>query len=258
MPRTSLPHDHASLNQRSFDAGVVDVVVPRALTEDLRGVAASHNTTVYAVVLSSIFALLYRHTGQQDLVIGTQVSGRSHPALENQIGCYINTLVLRAGVHGTDTPGRLIQATTRVLRDALEHQNYPFDRLVDELRVATPHGRSPLFDIQVDYVPGLNVQSPEYQDAGIQAAEMDLHAESAQYDLSFLIVESDELDRISVRIVFNSRLFEARSILPLHHRLITILRWLTAGTPTTISEIDLTGTGAAAPSRRVRVQLNIG
>jgi hypothetical protein len=110
----------------------------------------------------------------------------------------------------------------------------------------------------VDYIPSLNAPSADDQTAGIEALEMDLRAESAQYELSFLIMESDKRDRISVRTIFNSRLFDAGSIAMLQPRFIAVLNWLTAGSTTSISEIDLAGINAAPPSRRVRVQLNIG
>ena len=65
---------------------------------------------------ASVFALLFRHTAQEDLVVGTQVSRRTHPELERQIGCYIDTLVLRGRVRHDDTAGTLVTRMARVLR----------------------------------------------------------------------------------------------------------------------------------------------
>ena len=228
--------------------------VDDTLTRALRVVSARHDTTTFSVVLSAVYAILYRHTGQEDIVVGTTVSHRHDPLLEAQVGCYIDTLPLRAAVSGSDTPSRLIDRTARVCRDALAHQDYPFEALLEDLRVPTPAAKAPLFDVLVDHVPAHAANTSAAARAGLTISEFIFDGEDAHADAMFLIAESDDGSTMAIRLVFDAARFTPEFSGSVRARLLVILQWLAGDGADPLSALDLTDRPRTA-ARRVRVNL---
>jgi amino acid adenylation domain-containing protein/non-ribosomal peptide synthase protein (TIGR01720 family) len=253
MPRTEFPRDPAARSS-SPPAGLVDSCdLDEATTRRLRTLAAAHGATLFAVVVSAVYALAYRYSGQSDLVIGTTVGRRDHPLLDDQVGCYIDTLVLRGRAGSGDTAGPLIERTARVCRDALAHGDYPFDALLDDLRLPAHDGGQPVFDVLVDYVPGPGALAASLPDTGLTMAEHPLAAEAVHAATMFLVGESDDGATLSIRLVFDDRSFTRETVALARDRLLAILHWLAADGAATLGDVDLLG--GRAPSRR---RLHIG
>ena len=100
-------------------------------------------------LLAAVNVLLYRYTGQQDIIIGSQIAGREHADLDNQIGLYINTLALRTRFNEEDSYRDLLENIKQVTLGAYAHQAYPFDDLVQDLNLQRDRSRNPLFDVSV-------------------------------------------------------------------------------------------------------------
>ena len=228
-----------------------------ALTLRLRSLAARHGATLFEVIVSGVYALLYRYSEQEDLVIGTTVSRRDHPLLERQVGCYIDTLVLRGSAGGRDTPAQLLGRTTRVCRDALAHRDYPFESLLDDLRIPVAEGRTPLFDVLVDYVPGSGTVAGPAEQAGLAISERPIATEAAHYDTMFLVAESDSGTALSIRLVFNGGRFTPDTVALVRTRLLDILRWLADDGVRALGEVDLLAVHTV-PRRRLHISLNTG
>jgi len=113
----------------------------------LRALCLQHQCTLFMGLLAAFKALLYRYTYQDDMIIGTAVAGRDHPDLEDQIGCYINMLPLRTALKGSESFISLLGTVRETMLSGYAHQEYPFDRMVQELNLQRDMSRSPLFDI---------------------------------------------------------------------------------------------------------------
>jgi amino acid adenylation domain-containing protein/non-ribosomal peptide synthase protein (TIGR01720 family) len=216
--------------------------VEPALTLRLRQVAGRHDTTLFAVLLSAIYGLLHRHTGHEDLVVGTTVSRRIHPLLERQVGCYVDTLPLRVRARGHETSSALVDTTARTWREALLHQESLFDF------------ESPLFDVLVDYVPGTVTVPALAERAGLAITDFELDAQDAHYDSMFLISDADAETSLSIQLVFNPDLFTTGMVASLGARLHEILRWMAADGQEPLNAVDLMASPRDA-RRRVRVNL---
>ena len=256
MPRTGFAPD-APESVPTEGPGVVAIVdVDEALTARLRAVAARHGTTVFSAIVSSVYALLYRSSQQEDLVIGSTVSRRDHPLLEEQVGCYIDTLVLRGRAAGQDAAADLLERTARVCHSALAHRDYPFETLLEELSVPVPDGVAPIFDVLVDYVPGPASAGLAAPETGLSVSEYPHVHESAHYDTMFLVGESDDGARMSIQVVFSAARYSAETMAVARTRLLIILRWLAADSGETLAEVDLLGP-LTRPGRRLQIGLNI-
>ncbi|MFK7787017.1 MAG: amino acid adenylation domain-containing protein, partial [Crocinitomicaceae bacterium] len=127
----------------------LQTIIDLRLTDKIKEFASSQDGTLFTTVLALWKALLYRYTAQQNITIGTPVAGRDHIDLENQIGCYVNTLVLNNDMHPHDEFEKFHDQVKNKLHQSFEHAVYPFDRLVDDLKLKRDTSRNAIFDVML-------------------------------------------------------------------------------------------------------------
>ncbi len=183
----------------------------RELSEGLHTLGLHHGSTLFMTLLAVVKTLIYRYTNQKDLIIGTPVSGRLHADLENQVGFYVNTIALRTQLAGDETFEHLLRQIRATTLDAYEHQEYPFDLLVESLKLTRHPSRSPLFDVRVEVQQGTNVNLPGFGENGWrEARELLSHTTESKDDLHFLFYESAE--GLALIVTYNTDLFAAQYI----------------------------------------------
>ncbi|MFB6365310.1 amino acid adenylation domain-containing protein [Paenibacillus elgii] len=146
IPVLDLPTDYPRPAVRSFEGDTVTFAVGQAGSERLRQLAAQTGSTLYMVLLAAYMTLLHKYTGQEDVIVGTPVAGRSHADLEPVIGMFVNTLAVRSYPAGEKTFLGYLQEIREHALKAYEHQDYPFEELVEKLNVKRDMSRSALFD----------------------------------------------------------------------------------------------------------------
>ena len=162
------------------------------------------------VFLSVWNVLMYRYTGQTDIIIGTAVAGREHADLEDQIGFYINTLALRNEIKPGESFDELFSRIKQNTLNAYSHQKYPFDKLVEELDLQRDISRNTVFDVLL----GFNNNGEKIKN--IQLHEKEINSISDQgkflvkYDLEFHFTEVGEY--ISLQVNFNEDVYEKEVI----------------------------------------------
>ncbi|MFF9900499.1 amino acid adenylation domain-containing protein [Streptomyces longispororuber] len=143
-----LPADRPRPAHRSHAGADVALDLPPALSERVREAAKRYATTPFAVFLTAYQALVSRYTGRRDIPVGTVVSGRTRPELQELFGYGINTLVMRARWDDEDaTFAGLLEVCRKDVLDAFDHQEVPFARLVDELQPERDQSRTPLYQV---------------------------------------------------------------------------------------------------------------
>ncbi|MGB3438460.1 MAG: amino acid adenylation domain-containing protein [Actinophytocola sp.] len=146
-----LPTDRPRGRTRAMRGAVTTRTVDTARVAELDRVARRLGTTTFAVLLAAWTATLARVSGQRDLVVGTPVSGRTHPDLDSVAGMFVSTVCLRARIDDPTSLGELAVRLGRSQIDALTHQDFPFERLVEALGVPRDPARNPLFDTLFAY-----------------------------------------------------------------------------------------------------------
>lgn len=139
-----LPVDRQRPRRFSSRGGVVSCHLSEILTRDVNELAAREKVTIYTLLLAAFQVLLGRFSGQRDFVIGTPFVGRSQKEFEDTVGYFVNLLPIRASVHGELTFRQLLQEVSATVMGALEHQDYPFSRIVELLQVTRDPSRPPL------------------------------------------------------------------------------------------------------------------
>ena len=151
LPVLNFPWDYQRPDVRTYDGGSVVFGLAPSQTRALMAVAKENKATLFMTLLAITNVLLYKYTGQQDLLFGLPVSGRDHADLEDQIGFYTNNLILRTPLSADDHFSKIVSIIRNALLEGTEHQSYPYDLLVDELNYTRTMNRNPVFDVMVSF-----------------------------------------------------------------------------------------------------------
>ncbi|MFM0286806.1 amino acid adenylation domain-containing protein [Paraburkholderia megapolitana] len=248
VPRLQLALDYPRPERLSHTGQTLDLPLSDTQLAGLAELARARHTSIYSVILASFCVLLHRYTGREDIVIGSVSAGRDSEQLEAQIGVFLNTVVLRVPLHKSATVNEVIDAVSKASTEAIEHASYPFDLLLEDLKVRTPANHFPFFDIQANYIS----VPPARQD--LQIADISQTDTTAKFDLSFQIVESE--GKHLIQFIYNTRLFRPATIAAMRDRLLDIQEVFRRDPDTPVDRIALSSNAPAA-SPRVRVGLRL-
>ena len=163
--------------------------------------------SLFMVLLSALKVLLYRHTRQEDINIGTYIANRNHKELENLIGFFVNTLVLRTDLSGDPPFNEIYNRVRKTAIDAYAHQDLPFEILLDTLKVERTMSHSPLFQVMFVFQ---NITSHHLDLPGIQVSSVDLTSNRAEFDLTLWMWEQN--GSLLGSLNYNTDLFKATTI----------------------------------------------
>jgi amino acid adenylation domain-containing protein len=191
---------------QSTNGDVVSIQLARSVTDAIQEVSRKHGNTFFITACAAFLTLLYRYTGQDDITIGTQVSGRNQVEHEQIIGLFLNTLPLRNDLSGDPRFSELLERFQEVVMQALAHQDTPFEQLVEMINPKRDLSRNPLFQVNFMLQRSL-VSSRDYESFSL--IDVPSRLAGAMYDLNCLMVERPDGWRASIQ--FNTDLFEPQT-----------------------------------------------
>ncbi|HET7505625.1 MAG TPA: amino acid adenylation domain-containing protein, partial [Kofleriaceae bacterium] len=199
-----LPFGRPRPAEKTYRGAAIPVRIPAEITAELRAIARRENATLFMVLAAAFQVLLSRLSGTEDVVIGTPVANRRLTEVEPLIGLFVNTLVLRTDLSGNPSFRALLQRISKVCLDAYEHQDMPFERLVEELRPERSLARTPLFQVAF----GLhNVPFPAWSAGALRVEPMPADAGTAKFDLELQMFEDGDV--VDGRLEYSLDLFDA-------------------------------------------------
>jgi len=197
-----LPTDYSRPASQSYAGGLVHQLIDPESAEQVRRFAAANGNTVFMVLMAAFHALMARYSGQNDISVGTPVSGRNRSELEPMIGFFLNTLVIRSDLSDTPTFKQLVERTKRKVLDAQAHQDLPFEKLVEELKPTRDTSYSPLFQVMFTLQTVANNES----DTPLASDPVEFDYASAKYDLTLSVGDSGE-GALGLSLEYSSDLF---------------------------------------------------
>ena len=208
IPRLRLETDFPRPRVKTFNGSSVHFQLDKETTDGFALINKTGGTSLFMILTAAVITLLYRYTGQEDIVVGCPVSGREHHDLGNQVGFYINTLPLRTIFAGNESLERLLLNVKKTILAAFEHQIYPFELLVHEVEVNRDMSRSPLFDVVVQSLKldGASTGEREKQMDGVSVGRHHVDTHSSKFDLVFNFAEFG--DGIFGTLIYNTDLFK--------------------------------------------------
>ncbi len=211
LPVLDLPSDYVRPSVQTYNGAQSYVSFSEQTSQAFKHYIKEQDSTPFMGFVSLIKVLLYRYSGQEDIIIGTPVAGREHSDLENQIGFYINNLALRTRFQGTDSFTNLLQLVKQTCLEGYENQSYPFDLLVDELQLSRDLSRFPLYDVAVILESDEVLLEDAIEMEGLDVSYVRVAVETSLYDLTFWFRENTS-GRISLHIEYNTDIYSAERI----------------------------------------------
>ena len=232
LPVLKLPLAKVRTGAARHRGEVETVRVSRELTERLRELGRREGATLFMTLLAAWQVLLWRLSGETDVVVGTPVAGRGRRELEPLIGFFVNTLVLRTKLSEELNFVQLLERVREVCLEAYAHQEVPFERVVEELGPQREMGHSPLFQV---FFALQNMPTHELALSDLKVTGLEIENPAARFDLALEVSElGEELD---CRLTYDTDLFEAATIARMVQHFMNLLRALTAAPERPISAV---------------------
>jgi len=229
-----LPTDRPRPAVQSMRGAAEYFSVPVEISQSLRVMARRRGVTTFMLLLAVFKVLLHRHTGQEDITIGTPIAGRNRTELENLIGFFVNTLVLRTDLSGNPTFEDLIARVKEGVLGAYEHQETPFEALVDHLKPERNLSHSPLFQVMF-ILQNAPVGTMNLPSLALNSRPMS--AETAKFDLSLGLTDAPEAFIGSLE--YSTDLFEAPTIRRVLGHWLSLLESAVADSTRRISSLSM-------------------
>ena len=255
MPeRLQLPTDRPYPPVADQRGARVAVDWPAELQQRVREVAAEHNATGFMVVQAALAVLLSKISASSDVAVGFPIAGRNDPALDELVGFFVNTLVLRVEVAGDPSVAELLAQVRRRSLAAFDHQDVPFEVLVEKLNPTRSLIHHPLVQVLLAWqnLPGHDTSDPAAGLAlgDLQVTQMPVDTHTARMDLSFSLAEhftdAGEPTGIGGAVEFRTDVFDRETIQALIERLRRVLVAMTADPQARLSSIDVFDAGEHA------------
>ena len=217
VEQLDFPTDRVRPVQAAYRGDYVPLALSPEVSTRLRALAKDRGATPFMVSLAALYVVLARYSGQRDLCIGTPIANRNHADIEALVGFFVNTLALRVQVDEGASFDEFLGLVQRTSLEAYEHQDLPFELLVDHLNIERDTGRNPLFQIMfvLQNVPKNVSASPadgpvDGSDDGPVADMLDAGRQSAIFDLRIELF--DNSDAFWGGIEFNVDLFDRSTV----------------------------------------------
>jgi tyrocidine synthetase III len=195
-----LPADYRRPAVKTYKGSAIQLKLSLHVLQQINELCQKYNCRIFTLMAAVYKTLLYQYTNEPDLIVGMPVSGRIYPELQSQIGYYVNMVVLRTNMKLADSFEQLVMQIEQNMHNAYDHQEYPFDKLLDDLNVRYDASRAPLFDLMISYDKHptlLFVQSDSDSDtAPLAVSKFDLEADFVEYS-----------DGLLVNFTYNTALF---------------------------------------------------
>lgn len=185
----NLPTDRPRPPQQSSQGAVYETLLPHALLHPLKTLAMQTDTTLFMVLQAAFAVLLGRYATQDDVLLGSPIANRNRLETEGLIGCFINTLVLRTRLDGNPSFVELLTQVRKTTLDAYQHQDLPFDMLVESLHPDRTTSHSPLFQVMLVLQ---NTRAETLKLPGLDASLLPAPSDVSAFDLTLSLQESPE------------------------------------------------------------------
>jgi amino acid adenylation domain-containing protein len=215
-----LPSDRPRPSGQSYSGAKESYRFPAPLTKALNDFSQAEGVTLFMTVLAAFTILLRRYSQQEDLVVGVPMAGRGSPETHDLIGFFNNTLPLRANLAGDPTFREMVRRIRQVSMDAYDHEDLPFEMIVDALKPERSLAFSPLFQVMFAYQ---NAPREELRLPSLEASPFSIEARTAMFDLTLFMWERPE--GLLASLEYSTDLFEPETA----HRMLGHLEVLLAG-----------------------------
>ncbi|MBX0293014.1 AMP-binding protein [Hymenobacter sp. HSC-4F20] len=220
LPVLALPTDWPRTEQKSSEGRRYEFTLAPDLLATLQQVAAAHEVSLFALLLSAYYLVLNRYSTDQEIIVGVPVAVRSRSELVDQIGVYVNTLALKAHIDEALTLGQFLAQVQQVLLDGYAHQEYPFQEVVRHYAPARDAKHSAVFDVAINMLT--SAPAAPAATGSLQVADWDRVHTQSKFDLTLYVYDNPEQGGRPF-IEYKTALFKPQTIERFADRLVSLL-----------------------------------
>ncbi|MBC2521334.1 non-ribosomal peptide synthetase, partial [Clostridium saccharobutylicum] len=234
IPVLNMPTDYQRPSEQSFEGDKIKFRLDKTVTDKLKEIAAKTDATLYMTIVAAYNVLLSKYTGQEDIIVGSPVAGRTHESFQNIVGMFVNTIALR---NFPKSDKKFIEFLTEVKKkflESYENQDYQFEELIVRLDVEKDFSRNPLFDTMVAWQ---NVDIREADISGLSFVPYDFNSSIAKFDLTLLVYESKE--GLECTFEYCTKLFKKETIEKFAASFGKVLTQIVENSKATILQIEI-------------------
>lgn len=218
IPLLDMQTDRVRGNEQSFEGDVVLSTLDKDIVQKVKILAKETETTEFVVMLTFFSILLSKYARQKELIIGMPVAGRTIKELEKIVGMFVNTIAIKVEVLEEYNIYELIEYVKRKCYQAYEYQDYPFDKLIDDLKLRPDNSRNPLFDVM--FAQEENSNKLLWGEA--EATVINTEVVSAKFDLSVTVTSEGENSIVGWE--YRTALFNKSSVERMAQHYINLIR----------------------------------
>ena len=207
IPVLNLPLDYSRPPLQTYNGDLEKFNIDHEKLEKLNTFSEEREVSLFTLFSALVKVLLYRYTGQEDIIVGCLVNGRNHADLEGQIGFYVKMLALRDQLNGESTFNDFLYQVNETIMEAYDHQDYPFVNLLKELDLSYDLSQPPLFNV---HMISQNIEDIEISLEGVDIKPFEQKYPFCKFDLVFVLRE--EKANVQYRIKYNTDLFKKERI----------------------------------------------
>jgi hypothetical protein len=231
-PVLELPTDRPRPPLQTFKGATLALELPRSLSEAAKELSSREEVTLFMTLLATFKVLLHYHSGAKDLIVGMDVANRNRVESEGLIGFFVNQLVLRTKLEGELSFREFLRRVREVTLGAYEHQDLPFDKLVEVLRPERDLSRNPLFQVMFGL---LNAPMPPLETAGLSMSLVEFDNETSVFDVSLYLTDTERGMTGALR--YNTDLFDSSTMARLARHFEMLVGKVTADPAVTVNEL---------------------
>jgi len=253
LPILDLPLDRPRPLVQTYRGATEEFTIGPELTAAIKSLSQVHDASLYTTLLAVFQVLLHRHTGQDDILVGSPMAGRDRAETAGLVGYFANPVVIRTHLSPRQTFESLLEKVRQTVLEALDHQHFPFPLLVEQLDPTRDSSRSPLFQslfvLQKAHLlndEGLSVLPLGTVEARLMVGGLELESVAlaqpvAQFDLTLMMAEAD--GRLEATFIYNADLFDAATIKRLADHFQCLVEDILAHPSSRLSELKVLSDG---------------
>jgi amino acid adenylation domain-containing protein len=243
-----LPTDRPRGSELSFAGEFLTELFPARTLDAFESLQRREGVSLFMALLAAFEVLLYRHTNQEDVVVGASTAGRNRQSTDDLIGFFVNPVVIRSDLSGNPTFRQLLQRVRKTATEAYDNQDLPFEKLVEQLRLPPDPSRNPLFQTMFLFQ---ELTAGSGETAGLKWRWEAIENYTAKFDLSAYVEKRDE--GLLVAFEYNTGLFEKATVQRLMEHYRVLLESMVANPDQSIARLPMLG---EAERRQVVVEFN--
>ncbi|MFP5261772.1 MAG: amino acid adenylation domain-containing protein [Blastocatellia bacterium] len=213
LPVLNLPTDRPRPPVQTYRGGTRTFGLPRSLSDEVKALYFRENATLFMATMAAFSAMLYRYTGQTDLIVGVPIANRNKPEIEKVIGFFVNMLALRTRLSAGMSFRELLREVRGLTLDAYAHQDLPFDKLVEETQPGRDLSSNPLFQVCFTVQ---NIALPALKMSNLSLQHLDIDWGMTRFDLTLFLWETLEVESADSGLTnlysYNADLFDDATI----------------------------------------------